>query len=91
MQFVVDATSRNCKGNLCRYGSVMHHSLSPLFHPIVQKFRKNDSFASEHSNLAKKHWFFFKKDTYLSQCTIFGVPEQHTVDVAKIVLGPPKC
>ena len=91
MQFVVDATSRNCKGNLCRYGSVMHHLLSPLFHPIGQKFQKNDSFASEHLNLAKQHWFFFKKDTYLITVYNFGVPEQHTVDLGKIVLGPPKC
>ena len=38
------------------YGSVMHHLLSPLFssfHHIVQNFRKNDSFASEHSSLGK--------------------------------------
>ena len=79
------------------YGSVMHHLLSPLFSSYRTNLGKNDSFASEHSTClkhwqAKQHWFFFKKDIYLSQCTIsVGVPEQHTVKLGKIVLGLPKC
>ena len=43
------------------YGSVMHHLLSPF--AIVQKFRKNDSFANELSSLGKPNniGFSFKR------------------------------
>ena len=63
------------------------------FHPIVQKFRKNDSFASEHSSLGKPNniGFSFKKGCKFITVYNFGVSEQHKVELGKIVLGPPKC
>ena len=64
------------------------------FHPIVQKFRKNDSFASEHSSLGKPNNIGFSLKGYILITVYnFGVPEQHTVELGKIVLGlgPPKC
>ena len=74
------------------YGSVIHHLLSPLFHPIVQNFRKNDSFASEHSSLGKPNNIGFSLNgyIYLSQCTL-SVSPSNTVELGNIVLGPPKC
>ena len=58
------------------------------FHPIVQNFRKNDSFASEHSRLSKPNnsGFSFKIYTYIYIfITVynFGVSEQHTVELGE--------
>ena len=54
------------------------------FHPIVQNFRKNDSFASEHSSLSKPNNIgFFLKGYILITVYNFGVPEQHTVELGK--------
>ena len=63
------------------------------FHPIVQNFRKNDSFASEHSSLGKPNNIGFSLKGYIliTVYNNFGVSEQHTVELGKIVLGSPKC
>ena len=62
------------------------------FHPIVQNFRKNDSFASQHSSLGKPNNIGFSVKGYIITTVYnFGVSEQHTVELGKIVLGPPKC
>ena len=61
------------------YGSVMHHLLSPLFHPIVQNFRKTDSFASEHSSHGKPNNIGFSLKGYiLITVYTFGVSKQHS-------------
>ena len=61
------------------YGSVMHHLLSPLFHPSVQNFRKTDSFASEHSSLGKPNNIGFSLKGYILITVYnFGVSEQHS-------------
>ena len=61
------------------------------FHPVVQNFQKNDSFASEHSSLRKPNNISFSLKGYILISVQFGVSEQHAVELGKIVLGPPKC
>ena len=49
MQFVVDATSRNLQGKPMTLLSTICFHL--YFHPVVQNFQKNDSFAGAHPSL----------------------------------------